>query len=276
MERHSPPTVMGKLMAAFSPIRLKKTNKPKLRNWQQTRDIGKHSGLQRTNSERQHTPTRPASLSSSRSLKRAQSETLAVRRNSYSPKTQSLMNQARSSSPVPCSPVLRPAGHGELDKIPPLQDPLQRTRISIPEKTSGYMKSRDNEPTSPAYDKKEKCQNCSRWFWASEARSEQVEVNLTRSGQLSELHLHIDINGENAKQKEREALRSASTGVSQVSDRQGKIGSGSAGLRPGLGGLGAALAAAGPAATAPASNQQVEFCSKECMWSYSMRMSDST
>lgn len=141
MDRQSPETMMGKLMAACSPIRLKKTSKPKLRNWQQSPNSNIapsglqpkiHSGLQRTNSDRQHsTPTRPESISSSRSLQRAHSEKI-TRRNSYSPKTQSLINQARSSSPVPCSPMLRPAGAPDIGKIPALtgDGSLRESQIS--------------------------------------------------------------------------------------------------------------------------------------------------
>lgn len=237
----SSPSVMNKLMAAFSPIRMKKNTKPKLKSWDQKPESTRNyrEGIKRTASERgptprPHTPT--SGSPSSRSLRRASSERMHVRTHSTSASPPTMI--ARSSSPVPCSPVLRPAGHSHHSRIPPLQESLQIIRIH--DKSSGYMKSRDHEPQSPAYDKKIQCQNCSRMFWASEGKA---EVELTRSGQLGELSGMIADN----------AARTASLPMGTLITQPE--------VNP------------NPAA-ADSESQKAEFCSKECMWSYSMRMSD--
>ena len=128
MERRTPPSVIDKLMAAFSPIRGKKQSKPKLQHWQQspkTSNIKNNArSLQRTESERapKNSPTRPNGVSSSRTLKRCHSEKLNITHRQPQTdevaKSLTIRTIARSSSPVPCSPLLRPTGHA--GKIPPL------------------------------------------------------------------------------------------------------------------------------------------------------------
>ena len=142
---------------------------------------------------------------------------------------------------------------------------------------------------------------------------DQHEVNLTQSGQLSDLNLGMGLlvsdagihSGElgmsdsqagtalhmhrvQTQAVELDAMRSASSGAvgkvtsaplrhthddhltESMGKTKGSISNSSAG------GISSALKAASCNKLSPPPRARVEFCSKECMWSFSMRMSDNT